>query len=570
MSSLIKQLEDSKDETRDLQKQLTAALSKIASLNEDLRREEGAALKATAELTVIRVDLDKVKDEKAALAKAVDALEDDVIGKEVQIEKLQQVVETQLDMVEDLEEKLEETELELFKVEDELKALERVGTLDLSMHADRFARRDSIQKDMAARKGTVKNKTKESRDVLSQSMHQTSTPTPNMRKRAVSGSADLEERESKVVEKERLLEEEKERWTEKIRSLESEIAVLSSKGKEEVVKSLRQSIDELTREKEVLLQEIAEAKDAKTEAMARLGNLENECHDLRLKLDLANDVGSASEEIRKMQQQIADKDNTINSLEEKLKNINGSNVDDDDSGKDLLIRELQNQLVAAKKTAEELNSGDYLNKLKLEIKSLRHAYNELKKRMKKEETDTHTKLKKKDDTIQFLQKEMLAIKRELERREKREKNVGSDFFVAEGDLMKHVEDLEDEIDHWKAINADLENELDLLKSEASEWKKSNKNKDDADSDGDSSVGSNQSELSHHSIASITSNDLFFISDSNSMRGHRSVTSANESSAHNQRSLRSFSSLWSKMSRAEPTPQPNPAIPYGAGSLDIDD
>ncbi|KAG7360515.1 hypothetical protein IV203_035614 [Nitzschia inconspicua] len=153
-----------------------------------------------------------------------------------------------------------------------------------------------------------------------------------------------------------------------------------------------------------------------------------------------------------------------------------------------------------------------------------------------------------------------------------------DGSLNEGDLRKHIEDLENEVDHWKATNADLETELELLKDEITSFKKSAKNSEKGDFDDDDSVGSLQSmnsymsehqgmEMSSHSV----SNGLFFVSDSTSVR--RSISIAppppeEEPSTPSQRALRSVSNLWSKM-RNEPAHQANPAIPYVAGILDDD-
>ena len=59
---------------------------------------------------------------------------------------------------------------------------------------------------------------------------------------------------------------------------------------------------------------------------------------------------------------------------------------DEDEGKDLLIRELQNQLVTAKKETHQLSSGSHVTKLKLEIKSLKENCHGLKNRLKKEKS----------------------------------------------------------------------------------------------------------------------------------------------------------------------------------------
>jgi len=587
--------EKEEKETLNLQRQLTEALAKIASLNEDLRHQEGMTSKANLQLLELTAELGTVTDRNTELAKMVDSMKDDMITKEERIERLQQVVESQLDTVEFLEEKLEQTEEELFKMEDEMKALEDEGLLglDQSVHTrNRLKQRDSIQRDMLTRKGSIRFKTEESRSILeSDSLENTRNNHVKKELPSCTIEKDLINRESELVARERKLDEweqelmkvevqlketgdtaveaameaklqligkrelrmverqdaskkEKEHLLEKICNLENEIRNLSFPPipGDSDSKSLQNFIEELEREKAALAKENAELKETKAK----------------------NESSSGQDEIiRMMQEEIAEKESKINNLEEKIKKMNETDATNGDEATDLLIRELQNQLVAAKKEAHELSSGDYVNKLKAEIKTFQKGYNDLKKRMKRAADEAQAKLKKKDDSIQFMHKEMLDLKRELERREKRENNLGIDGELGDGDLQKHIEDLEDEVDHWKATNADLENELNLLKEEVSELKR---NADAEDSDDNASVGSIQSFNSYAS-----QQELFFVSDSNSIRGRSTIPDApyDGSSTPSQRALRSVSNLWSKMRSPEPSHQPNPAIPYGAGTLNVD-
>jgi DNA repair exonuclease SbcCD ATPase subunit len=763
VTSLNNQLDGQREEGKELQRQLAEALASIASMNELIRREEAVSRKANAYLSEVREELGKVMDEKADMAKIVNNLEDDLRAKDERIEKIQQVVETQLDTVEFLEDKLEKTEDELFKLEDEFKALEDEGLLNQSR--DRIGRMDSIRVDRLKRKDSIILEKQESRRLLCSNddddTDHTRSDHGGKRTRSSSIEKDIEERERKLVArekeltvqseeydlreqrleeweqelleldeqlkhgndsstKERLLErrerkleetreeleQKKEEWTKKINQLEEENRKLqSSQGSGELdqqIKALRNTIEKLDDEKADLEDSLERVNRMLEEANGKVSKLQIDNDDLRGKL---GDDDSRQKEIRKlqaeistlrkgaggggtrgqdelvrqMQEEIAEqltelddenqkltdkllsesnrfegqlklKDETIEhlerrlegleknlgsqdsgayiasllkeiselkgknkvfssmdselndaldvlekkeakikSLEEKLVKLEGqgqtssnrSNEEDYDDGKDLLIRELQNQLVAAKKDLQTYSTGDYVTRLKLEVKNLKIGYNDLKKRLKKEENDARALIKKKDESIQSMQKEIAGQKREIERREKREKNLGTDQKLPDGDLEKHIEDLEDEIDHWKATNADLEHELDTLKVEVSELKSKVEGSEDLDDD--CSVGSIQSftsqmseqqqgmEKSNHSITSLRSNDLFFVSNSDSVRGHRTVPTSEEPSTPSQRALRTVSDLWSKMRSGPDLPahSNNPAIPYGIGSLDDD-
>ncbi|KAL3942734.1 MAG: hypothetical protein SGARI_000165 [Bacillariaceae sp.] len=625
VTSLNKHLDEQREETRDLRKQLTEALMKIAGLNEELRRGETSSL-----------------NEKAELLKSLNDMREDSIAKDERIDKLQQVVETQLDTIDFLEEKLEQTEDDLLKVEDELKTLDDGGLLDKSVHAkSMLQRKGSIHQDKVTRKGSIQARNEESRSVLR-------NDGTTKRSRDESSTFDVEERETKILAREKKLDEweknlvnssksgeeeaafgaklqlmekrerrmeenrdlliqEKESLVEKIHKLENVAStpesIDASASTSEDINSLKRSMSEMEKENKVLSDEISGMKRAKKEYSLKVAELENVKQDLLVKLDHVRstairdeekhqvEIASLEEELtllrktdgsggptysdslRGLKQEIEEKDTKIKELEEKLSNTSSAGSDEDE-GKDMLIRELQNQLVTAKKEAHDYSSGDYVKRLKIEVKTLKQGYNELKKRMKKTETDAQAELKKREEALKSVEKEMAIQKRELERLQKREKNIGTGGSVEEDGLKKHIEDLEDEIDHWKATNADLENELEMLKSEFSEWKREGKSEDE-DFDDDLSIGSLQSLNSHASEhrGMDHSAELFFISDSNSVRSNRSISTGfppppgEEPSTPSQRALRSVSNLWSKM-KSEPTPLPA-NLPYGAGILDDD-
>ncbi|KAG7360123.1 hypothetical protein IV203_035222 [Nitzschia inconspicua] len=644
VSSANRHLDDQREETKDLQKQLTAALSKVASLNEELRLQEGTALKAEAHIA-------EVKAEKAELQTALVTMKNDSIAKDDRIDKLQQIVETQLDTIEFLEVQLEQTEDELFKMDDELKALDEGGLLDQSVHTKNLLKRkETIKQDKETRKGSIRVQTEESRSVLNES---------NKRLRSVSNADELHQREAKIKAREQKLDDweknlvkidvqlraagleteeettfkvklqllekrerrmeenfdallqEKEDLLQKVLLLEKEIkdSSLANSTNAEVV-AMKSKILKLENENKVLLSEIEELKRAQKNDISRIKELESDKQDLRVKLDHVRSTAIRDEEeqrlkvksmeeeinllrggdfpgssgdakvIQKLRDDVMEKNARISSLEAKLEKAGTIDNRDDNEGKDLLIRELQNQLVAAKKEAHDLSSGDHVKRLKAEVKTLKQGYNDVKKRMKSAEISAQGALKQKHESLQAMKNDMAVLKRNLERLEKREKNLKMDgsLTVHEGDLRKHIEDLENEVDHWKATNADLETELELLKDEITSFKKSAKSSE-GDFDDDDSMGSLQSmnsymsehqgmEMSSHSV----SNGLFFVSDSTSVR--RSISIAPpppeevEPSTPSQRALRSVSNLWSKM-RNEPAHQANPAIPYGPGILNDD-
>jgi predicted nucleic acid-binding Zn-ribbon protein len=781
VASLNRQLDLQRDETVALQKQLTEALMKVASLSENLRREETAARKTNSYLQEAKNDLNNIIDEKAELADRISAMQDDLRAKDERIEKLQQVVETQLDTLEFLEDKLEKTEDELFAMEGELKSFEDEGLLDKSVHTtptfqDRAVKMDSIRTGRVTRKESLSMERQKSRRLLveeTEPIKRPSAESPDLlerekkiesrEKELLVQRQDLDRREVRLEEwekelmdmdeqvklgdglpgdivtnKEKLLERrerrleesraqlqrEKAAWSERLLALEREKLDVSNGmsmlEKEQQVKALKVAIENLEREKAALLERI-QREDRLYDYPKQLHKLESENKDLQQKLEdakslpskkekiLREQVTSMEDEIRRlrkksknavdpekymqhMQDEIAEqlnelddenqklndkliaeterfeaeikaKEQVIVDLEESLdalkRNVSSGtdstdqvsrlleeisalkrsnreltdvrseldkalaslekkgaliedlekklsqadrtetsrqNRDDEDDGKDLLIRELQNQLVAAKKKAHELGSGDYMTRLKLEVKKLKEGYNGLRERLKQEERNHSTVLQEKDETIDSMQAKISKLQLALDRFERRQKNLGANSDnITESALQRHIEDLENEIDHWKTTNADLENELNVVKTEASEWKAKAENTTASDDDDDCSLGSVHSNVSNmkdkfggssHSLGSLTPDDLFFVSDSASVRNQRSSMSMialppgppgeEEPSTPSQRALRSVSNLWSKITngpidRDGPSAaQINPSIPYATRPLDDDD
>merc|ERR1712003_230077 len=252
---------------------------------------------------------------------------------------------------------------------------------------------------------------------------------------------------------------------------------------------------------------------------SKLKKLEFENEDLRVKLDRVTkmtvnvkELPGNSKDLKDAMALVNEKNKIIENLEEKIEKLSekGKNDKSEEEGKDLLIRELQNQLVTTKKEANSLSSGSYVTRLKIEIKKLRESVKNLKKKVKDEEAASKLNMQRKDDSMKLLQKQMQKLKIELERREKREKNFGTDRQLNNSDLQNHIDDLEDEISHWKSTNADLEMELESLKSGAVEPHDYYLSEDDIDDD--CSVGSLASVNSRMSL-SVTHEDNFFLTES---------------------------------------------------------
>jgi len=212
MSALHRKLDDYKRENDDMQKQLSEALANVVQLSEELQFDNDRSKMAKTKLC-------RIEKEKTFLIESVRDMERDFVAKDERIEKLQHVVETQLDTVEFLEEKLDKTEEELFLMENEISALifvveNKVVTeegvsdrvLNESSHASnkqgRLARIESMRKDMTSRKDFIKTQKEESRRLLLSSVNLVASS---------SVSCDVDEREDQLKPRELKLEAEREK-----------------------------------------------------------------------------------------------------------------------------------------------------------------------------------------------------------------------------------------------------------------------------------------------------------------------------------------------------------------------
>lgn len=590
MTALQKRMDEYKSETENLQKRLYEALAEVEQSNNNLRKEKERAEAAEGKMSGADSELEKIREEKAFLIESVRDMEDEFVKKGERVLKLQEVVETQLDTVEFLEDKLDKTEEELVLMEEEITELidvveEKNKTSEQINEAKtkgqgRVAKMVSMREGLTSRKGSIRVQKEESRRVLSSSAPPTSERVRTNSKMApVSESNDdveklqkeLKSREAKLKADQKECNDREKRldtWEKELLDLEDELKKESTK-----VNETNKNSENTNSEHESLIVSLQEEKEGlrktQIETQSKLKRLEFENDDLKVKLDRVTKMATENQyqipvkhnDLADTQALIEKKDKTIKRLEEKLEKLgaNGGSNQDEEDGKDLLIRELQNQLVNTKKEASSLSSGSYVTRLKLEIKKLRESVRDLKKKLKDGDVAAKANLEKKDDSMRLLEKQMQKLKIELERRDKREKNFGADNQrISDSDLQDHIEDLEDEISHWKSTNADLENEIETLKSKVDEQPDYYLSDDDVDDD--CSIGSLASVNSRMSL-SVSHEDNFFLTDST----HSGVGSLEEPQTPS-RAMRTVSNLWSKMRNGPEPPNQNQAFPYGPGSL----
>jgi len=576
MSALHKRMDEYKVETENLQKRLYEALAEVEQSNIILRRQKERADKAEGDLCEVKEDLECVEDEKSFLVESIRDMETEFSTKDKRVEKLQEVAETQLDTVEFLEDKLNKTEEEFLLMEDEMNELilvveeknkteEQINEVK-SKGQGRVARMTSMREEMDSRKRSIRTQKEESRRVL---LLDPSKSADRSRAKSVMTTPDenqddkMKTRDDDLKAKERRLD----KWERDLFDLEDQLKKGSSKisgadnGKSQNSEN-EALIASLEEEKETLRRNQIDSK-------SKLKKLEFDNEDLRLKLDRFTKMMTDSSkgfpakngDLSDALSLVDEKNKVIKNMEHEIKTLSkkATNNKDDEEGKDMLIRELQNQLVNSKKEASSLSSGTYVTRLKIEIKKLRGSVLDLKKKVKEAQAAARSNLQKKDDSMKLLEKQMQKLKIELERREKRENNLGAGKMLSNSDLQNHIEDLEDEISHWKSTNADLENELEVLKLKVHDPSEYLDSDEDADDD-DCSIGSLASVNSRMSLC-VSHEDNFFLADSN-----HSNCSASDEAGTPTRAMRAVNNIWSKMRNGPEPPHANQAFPYGPGSL----
>ena len=593
MTALQKRMDEYKAETENLQKRLYEALAELEQSNKTCRDAKERAEAAEGKMSGHNEELEKIREEKAFLIESVRDMESEFEKKDERVLELQEAVETQLDAVEFLEDKLNKTEEELVLMEEEITELigvveEKNKTSEQIEKAKakgqgRVAKMVSMRENLIKRKNSIHGQVENSRKVVSSS----GTPdrsSKNSLKSVSESNGEIEKLQKELKAREAKLKDDMDEcknreqrldtWEKELFDLEDQL----KKENERIGISSKEAAS-ANSQHGALIASLQEDKEGlrknQIETQSKLKKLQFENDDLRVKLErvtrMATEnhrrIPTKNNDLETAKALVEKKEKMIKSLEEKvalLEANGGGTSQTEEEAKDLLIRELQNQLVTAKKQASSLSSGTYVTRLKLEIKKLRESVRDLKKNLKEADTTYKSNLQKKDDSMRLLEKQMTKLKIELERRDKREKNFGADSHqIADSDLQAHIEDLEDEISHWKSTNADLENEIEDLKANRASQPDFYTSDDDIDDD--CSIGSLASVNSRMSL-SVSHEDDFFLSDSTHSVGlDRSTHSVGEPQTPN-RALRTVSNLWSKMRNAPEPPSAVQSFPYGPGTL----
>ncbi len=240
-------------------------------------------------------------------------------------------------------------------------------------------------------------------------------------------------------------------------------------------------------------------------------------------------------------------------------------------GKDSKIRQLEDELMATRAVIEAKTSDQLSMEMKAEIKSLKQSLHDLNKRIKQDQQNARSMLNEKENALSIAEREVTQLKQLVERKEQREKQraATSSGEAPDQDLLQHIEDLEDEVDHWKKVNIELEDELAHWRGEANELRMQVEAEEEQDLDDNVSIGSYASQLSkqslyrsrhslanpeplnmsHHSFSSLSKQDLFFVSDTGVPDSGTDAGSVDASSS--QRAMRTVTDLWSKMTMKQP-------------------
>mmetsp|Transcript_23155 Transcript_23155/g.64176 ORF Transcript_23155/g.64176 Transcript_23155/m.64176 type:complete len:618 (+) Transcript_23155:493-2346(+) len=339
-----------------------------------------------------------------------------------------------------------------------------------------------------------------------------------------------------------------------IKSLEEEIDKLKKRG--QIVADLSNTTAIGDKENEVteaLEDQIEDLTKKVSDALALVEKKNNYIKGLEEDVEKVQEKNSNASDLSNALDLLGEKKEIIKSLEEEVEMLKnkGTATNGEDDGKDVLIRELQSQLVNTKKQADQLSSGSHVTKLTHEIKALKDNVSGLKLRVKKEQSLAETNLKKKDAAIRLVEKKMEKLTFELDRREKRSSTIGIvSPQISQSKLEMLVEDLEEEVIHWKSANADLQNKIEQLKASGNLQQDSFHSNTES-LDDDCSTGSSNSSISELNV---------------SQHSFTSSRSAQSNDTKPSKARRRMSTLWSKMTGAGEPPKPNQPNPYATGIL----
>eukprot|EP00980_Cylindrotheca_fusiformis_P008301 scaffold1736_cov127-Cylindrotheca_fusiformis.AAC.115 len=335
---------------------------------------------------------------------------------------------------------------------------------------------------------------------------------------------------------------------------------------EEECKSLR--AEEQAREEDLrLIQEDIDEKFAKLEKHNT--ELRSKYEKAQKKAAKAHDLEKAVRNLKEQleEQAVPKREETMAATAATGDGTHGENL-----AREQRIIELEEELEAAKKVFEFEKSDDYVERLKKELKTYKDGHRNLKRKMKAEQQDFLKKSRKKDETIEFLQKEMIKMRKDVEFRLAQQKQKRNSAKISMTDAaQQQMQDLEDEIVHWKGANIELEEEVSKLRVEANDWKKRAKElgytDDNGDDDDDELSGADdESVVSFRSRFSQMSSAFFHDDVSTTSSRFLKSPRDNMESTPSQRGLRGLGGLWKRMKSPQGAPN-NPAIPYTSGLLD---
>jgi len=178
--------------------------------------------------------------------------------------------------------------------------------------------------------------------------------------------------------------------------------------------------------------------------------------------------------------------------------------------------------------------------------------------------------KNKDETIEFLQKEMIKMRKDVEfkvSKQRRKRNSARQGLDEMGRL--EMQELEDEVAHWKGANIEMEEELLKVRSEVKDWKEKAKsagykdeNDEDSDIDDGGSIKSFKSRLSRLSKPLASTDTVVSTASVNLFDRSRRNSPGNNNSAHSRGAI-TLGGLWNRMT----APEPSPKDPYSSSILD---
>ena len=550
MATLSKQLGSGNVEKADLKKSLALAFDTINSLNDNLRVQQEDSAKAKDELKDMLSEMRSVSKRNEKLRKNLDVAQNELSTKEGKLDYFQKLLEENLHRVEFLED-------ELFVMDEELKN----NTMNAysSAAAERATKIASIKSQRQKRMAS--NATAAGvaiGDLLPPGIDQSSQHQ---------GSSCQKGWERELEEKEHRLELERARQEAREKNLDDRARAL-----EEKERSL----------------EAAESRDAAAQPCddkdTLILDLKAECADLIAENEELAE--SALEDIREKQREIETLQKKLGVITEEFEERNAREL----LGKDATIRQLQEELLATRAVIEAKTSDQYSTEMKALIKSLGDQVSSLTKRLKSQQSTSKSAINEKELALDKVQREVTKLQSEVSRLKDAEKQRAAKVVKDSSDDSKHfIEELEDEIRHWKRVNLELEDELEHFKREADELTRKLEEDEDQDVDDNASMGSFTSHLSRQSrqshsmrqsrssiacqpnggfnmsqpsLSSQSNGDLFFSPNSSAAVADNSSDVDQETSS--LRAMRSVSSLWTKMT------QKTPLAPGGLYQISLDD